>query len=162
MITSKLSLCEYNMVLWNRVESGSDDPDNLGHLGNFLEGQVGLIHKLNYLDVTWTSHVLQKTVLASSKWVTFGSDECTKISLVWNQLIISSCFEACGVQRFHLQEVCARDQFRILPRMKKSVALFHIKNFSCHVTLLLKRKLQHVGHKWVIFGLFCGSVGQMG
>ena len=24
--------------------------------------------------------------------------------------------------------------------------LFHIKNFSCHVTLLLKRKLQHVGH----------------
>ena len=32
-----------------RVESGPDDPDNLGH---FLEGQVGLIHKLNYLDVT--------------------------------------------------------------------------------------------------------------
>ena len=40
-----------------------------------------------------------------------------------------------------------------VPRMKKSMALFHIKNFSCHVTLLLKRKLQHVGHKWVI----CGS-----
>ena len=35
-----------------RVESGSDDPDNLSHLGHFLEGQVGLIHKLNYLDVT--------------------------------------------------------------------------------------------------------------
>ena len=31
-----------------RNESGSDDPDNLGH---FLEGQVGLIRKLNYLDV---------------------------------------------------------------------------------------------------------------
>ena len=41
----------------------------------------------------------------------------------------------------------------ILPRMKKSMTLFHIKNFSCHVTLLLKRKFQHVGHKWVI----CGS-----
>ena len=27
------------------------------------------------------------------------------------------------------------------------------QNFSCHVTLLLKGKLQHVGHKWVI----CGS-----
>ena len=27
------------------------------------------------------------------------------------------------------------------------------QQFSCHVTLLLKRKLQHVGHKWVI----CGS-----
>ena len=24
----------------------------------FLLGQVGLIHKLNYLDVTWISHVL--------------------------------------------------------------------------------------------------------
>ena len=32
-----------------RVESGSDDPDSLGH---FLEGQVGLIRKLNYMDVT--------------------------------------------------------------------------------------------------------------
>ena len=28
-------------------------------------------------------------------------------------------------------------------------------------TLLLQRKLQHVGHKWVISALFCGSVGQM-
>ena len=41
-----------------RVESGSDDPDNLGHLGYFLVGQVGLIHTLNYLDVTRKSHVL--------------------------------------------------------------------------------------------------------
>ena len=36
----------------DRVESGLDDPDNLGHLGHFLEGQVGPIHKLNYLDAT--------------------------------------------------------------------------------------------------------------
>ena len=41
------------------------------------------------------------------KWVNFGSDECIEISLVRNQLI-SNCFEACGVQRFHLQEVCER------------------------------------------------------
>ena len=41
-----------------RVESGSDDPNNLGHLGHFLVDQVGLIHKLNYLDVTRISHVL--------------------------------------------------------------------------------------------------------
>ena len=40
--------------------------------------------------------------------------------------------------------------------------LFHIKDFSCHVTLLLKRKLQHEGHKWAISGIFCGSVGQVG
>ena len=39
-----------------KVESGSDNPDNLGHLGHFLEGQVGLICKLNYLDVTRISH----------------------------------------------------------------------------------------------------------
>ena len=50
--------------------------------------------------------------------------------------------------------LCARDWFCILPRMKKSMALFHIKSFSCHVTILLKRKRQHMGgHKWVI----CGS-----
>ena len=36
--------------------SGSDDPDNLGYLGHFLVGQVGLIHKLNHLDVTWIPH----------------------------------------------------------------------------------------------------------
>ena len=49
------------IMLWSRVESGSDDPDYLGHLDHFLVGQVGLIHKLNYLDVTQIfnrSHVL--------------------------------------------------------------------------------------------------------
>ena len=39
------------------VESGSDDPHNLGHLGHFLVGQMGLIHKLNYLNVTSILHV---------------------------------------------------------------------------------------------------------
>ena len=39
-----------------RVESVSDDPDNLGHLGHFLEGQMGLIHNLNYLNVTRIFH----------------------------------------------------------------------------------------------------------
>ena len=41
------------------------------------------------------------------------------------------------------------------------MTLLHIKSFSCHVTLLLKGKLQCVGHKWVICGshLDC-SVGQ--
>ena len=58
------------------------------------------------------------------------------------QVIISTCFEACDAQRFHFQEVCARDRFSILPRMKKSMALCSIlKKFSCHVTLLLKRIL---------------------
>ena len=98
----------------------------------------------------------------------FGSDECTEISLVSNQLIfISSCFEACGVPRFHLQGVCTRDQFCIQPRMKKSMALFHIKNFSCHVTIAtFKRKTSgkgsQVGRMWVTSRLLCGSVGQIG
>ena len=93
----------------------------------------------------------------------FGWDECSEISLVWNQFIVSSCFEAPGVQRFYFQEICAKDWFCILPRMKKSMALFHIKIFSCHVTLLLKRKLQHVGHKWVMCGSHLGCcVDKMG
>ena len=64
---------------------------------------------------------------------------------------------ACDVQRFHLQEVCARNRFCIMPRMKKSMALFHIKIFmSCYITFL-----QHVGHKWVICGSYLDcSVGQ--
>ena len=45
----------------------------------FLVGQVGLICKLNYLDVTKISHVLLKTVLASGNLVNFGSDECIEI-----------------------------------------------------------------------------------
>ena len=49
--------------------------------------------------------------------------------------------------RFYLQEVFARDWFCSL---KKSMALSYIKSFSCHVTVLLKRKLQHVCHKWVM------------
>ena len=47
-----------NLCLYTRVESGLDDPDNLGHLGHFLVGQVGHIRKPNYLDVTQISHVL--------------------------------------------------------------------------------------------------------
>ena len=54
-INVTLSVVNY---IAGRVESGSDDPDNLGHLGHFLEGQVGLIRKLNYLDVTQISHDL--------------------------------------------------------------------------------------------------------
>ena len=33
-------------------------------------------------------------------------------------------------------EVCARDQFYILPRMKKSIALFHIKKISCQYSYI--------------------------
>ena len=99
-------------------------------------------------------------MLPSGEWLNFGSNECTEISLVWKQLIfISSCFKAYGVQRFHLQEVCVRGWFCILPRMKKSMALFHIKNFSCHVTLATFKKENF--NMWVTSGSHPNcSVGQ--
>ena len=42
----------------SKVESGSDDPENLGHLDHFLVGQVGLIRKTKLsacMHVTWIS-----------------------------------------------------------------------------------------------------------
>ena len=70
-----------------RVENGSDNPDNLEH---FLGDQVGLICTLNYLDVTQYHMFFRKKCWhLVAKWVNSGFDECTDISLVWNQLIIS-------------------------------------------------------------------------
>ena len=37
--------------IYNKVESGLDDPNDVGHLSDFLMSQVGLIHKLNYPDM---------------------------------------------------------------------------------------------------------------
>ena len=76
-------------------------------------------------------------LLASDKWVNLGSSEgeswsCTESSLVWNQLI-SYCLEACGVQRFYCQKVCAWDQLYVLLRAKKSMVMFNIRIF--HVIL---------------------------
>ena len=57
------------------------------------------------------------------------------------------------------------DQFCILLRMKNTAcSIVPYQKFSGRATLLLKRKLQHVGHKWVIAmwitsGLFSGSSG---
>ena len=57
------------------------------------------------------------------------------------------------------------DQFCILPRMKKSIhGIVSYQNFFMSFCITLRRKLQHVGHKWVIHGkltprMLCGSVG---
>ena len=40
----------YSLEMRNRIESRSDDLDNLGHLGDFLMGQVDLTSKL---AMTW-------------------------------------------------------------------------------------------------------------
>ena len=72
----------------------------------------------------------------------FGSDECTEI-LYWceTSLLSQAVFEACGIRRFHL---CARDHAVLYSDKNEEIymALFRIKNFQ----VLLKRKLQHVGH----------------
>ena len=47
--------------------------------------------KLSGCDLDITCSL--ETVLTSDKSVNFGSDECTEISFVLHQLIISSCFK---------------------------------------------------------------------
>ena len=73
--------------------------------------QMGLICKLNYLDVTQIFnrlHVqLEYDTLASGKQVKLGSGGCTESSL--SLLYTSRYFEAYGVKRFHPQEVCTWD-----------------------------------------------------
>ena len=79
-----------------RVDSWSDDPDYLGHLGHFFGGSSRSHRKLNYLDVNWTfnrSHVPWKKTLASDKRVNLGPGECIEPSLVWNLLTTLSCLK---------------------------------------------------------------------
>ena len=35
------SITLVHIILYRRVESGSDDPDNVGHLGHFFDGSSG-------------------------------------------------------------------------------------------------------------------------
>ena len=82
-----------------------------------------------------------------------------------------TCFEVCGVQRFHLQEVCAGEgpcsSAGILPRMKISIVLFHIKNFHVmHVSYITFKKKtstcgSYVGHIWIVLWI-SGSNGSTG
>ena len=72
-------------------------------------------------------------------------------------LAISSGFEACGVQIFHLS-VQGTSSVSCQESVEKSMVLFHIKKFSYHVTLLLKENFS----MWVTSGLFCGSNGSAG
>ena len=64
--------------------------------------------------------------------------------------------------RFYLQEVCARDWFCILPRMKKFMAYSISKIFQVMLVMLTTLFLKENFNMWVTSGLFCGSVSQMG
>ena len=82
-----MNTCTYVQLhgVCTKVEGGLDDPNYLGHLDHCLVGQVRLICKLNFLDVTWIFnrlHVLGKKTLASEKRVNLWSGECTEPSLV--------------------------------------------------------------------------------
>ena len=72
-------------------------------------------------------------------------------------LAISSGFEACGVQIFHLS-VQGTSSVSCQESVEKSMVLFHIKKFSYRVTLPLKENFS----MWVTSGLFCGSNGSTG
>ena len=77
----------------------------------------------------------------------------------------SSCFEACGVQRFHSQEFCAWDQFCILPRTKKSVyGIVSYLNFLMSFYITFRKKTgvcgSQVGHIWIALYMWVsGSSG---
>ena len=82
-----------------------------------------------------------------------------------NCQLVSSCFEAYGVPAkiSSSRSLCKGP----VPRMKKSMALFHIKNFSYHVTLATFKKKtstcgSQVGHMGVTSRVFCESVSQIG
>ena len=79
-------------------------------------------------------------------WVSEWTDGCIEISLV-----CSSChsFEACGVQKFHLQEVCTCKGPVLYPAKNEEVyGIVPYQNFFmlCYITL----KFQHVGHIWIV------------
>ena len=101
----------------------------------------------------------RKQVLTSGKWVNFGSDECTEISLVWNQLIIPL--------QAVMKHVVSKDS--IFVQGTSSVFCQEWRNLwhcfrSCYITFKKKTSTcgSQVGHMWVTSGLFCGSSGSSG
>ena len=85
----------------------------------------------------------------------FGSDKCTEISLVWNQLIIPNCFEACGIEDF------------VFVQGTNSVFCQEWKNlWHCSISKTFQVMLHYFQKEnfnmWVTSGLFCGSSGSTG
>ena len=133
-------------------------PGQSGSLGLLLVGQVGLIYKLNYLDLTWYHMFFRKQCWhLVSEWTL---DLMNALKYHWCETSLSSQAVLEHVvskdRSMHVQETgsVSCQEWRNL-----CMALFHIKKFSRHVTLLFKRNfiisVSSVGH------LLCGSVGQM-
>ena len=130
----------------------------------FLVGQVGLIRKLNIW--MWPEFLIDHIFFRKRHWHLIN--EWTLVW--WMHFTITgvkpayytlSCFEVCGVQRFHSQKFIAWDQSCIL---KKSMEFLHIWFFSMSFYTTFKKKPlacgSKEGHMWVTSGLFCGSVDQ--
>ena len=150
-----------------RIESGSDDPDYLGHLSHFLVGQAGLTYKLNYLYVIqiynrW--HILKKRYWCLiSEW-TLGL--VNALNHHWHKLAYYlKVLWSMWSPEISFLTILHMDQFCILPIMKKfsySIASYPMsfyiifkENFNMWVT-----SESYVGHTWVTSWLLCGSVGQ--
>ena len=73
-----------------------------------------------------------------------------------------------GVQRFHLQEVYAREQLVQYPAKNEEIygIIVPYQNIFMSRYITFKKKTSTCGsqvdHIWVTDGLFCGSVGQIG
>ena len=88
------------------------------------------------------------------------SDGCTEIPLVKPAYFYHKLFWSMWCPKISSSRSLCKG---LVLYIKKSMALIHIKNFSCQVTF--KRKLQHVGHKcmghmWVTSDDPDCSVGQ--
>ena len=120
-----------------------------------LVGQVGLICKINYLDVTWMSYLVSEWTLGlmnaqKYRWCETNLSQLQAVlkhvvskDLIFKKSVQGTSFVTCQESR----NLCHCSMSKI-----------------CHVTLatFLKRKFQHVGHMWITSGLFCWSNGSTG
>ena len=116
----------------------------------FLEGQVGLIYKLNYLDVTRISHVLYRSQCwhLVSVW-TLGLMNALKHHWCETSLLSQAVWSMWCPKILSSTTLCKGPVLYPAKQMKKSMALFHINVML--LAFLKKIKLQHVGNK------LCGS-----
>ena len=121
----------------------------------FLEGQVSLICKLNYLDVTRIYHMYIRKQFwhLVSEWWTLGLMNVLKYH--W--------YETSLLSQAVLKHVVSKDFiFKKSVQGTGSVSCQEWRNlWHCSISkiflvmlatlIFLKRKLQHVGHKWVMY-----------
>ena len=89
------------------------------------------------------------------KQMNFNEGElCTGSSLLWNQLITSSCFELCDIHRFYCQKVYTIKGPVLYPYKNEEIcmALFHIRIFKLGACWL------QAGVRLVSYNCFCTDI----